>query len=98
MHENETTDGLESSDQPFRTLFESSPDAIFIEDLEGYVVDCNPAAAVLHCTTREWLVGRHASELVPPDLKFEVVLYSSPTPTEFEGFSYTTTGLSIPVS
>ena len=93
-----TTDGLEHSDQPFRALFESSPDAIFIEDLDGYVIACNPAAVRLHETTREKLLGRHVSELVPPERRQEVVTYSMPAPVEFEGFSLTDTGRSVPVS
>src|SRR2546430_1260561 len=84
MTAKETMDGLENTDQPFRTLFESSPDAIFIEDLEGYVVDCNPAAARLHMTTRGKLIGRHVSELVPPEHRREVILYDTPVPEEFE--------------
>ncbi len=98
MDQNQTTDGLEDEDQPFRTFFESSPDAIFIEGLEGYVLTCNPAAAALHCTTRERLIGRHASELVPPGYRSRIILYSSQSPEEFESFSYTDTGASIPVS
>ena len=79
-------------------MFESSPDAIFIEDLEGFVVDCNPAAASLHKTERSQLVGRHVIELIPPECRRDVILYSSPSPGEFESFSLTATGASIPVS
>jgi len=37
----------------FRTLFESSPDAILIEDQNGYILDCNPATSALHRIPRE---------------------------------------------
>lgn len=47
----------------FQSLFESSPDAIFIEDLSGNVLDCNPAAAALHGTTRHELIGRNVADL-----------------------------------
>ncbi|HLH30691.1 MAG TPA: PAS domain S-box protein, partial [Terriglobia bacterium] len=85
-------------EQLFQTFFESSPDAIFIEDLLGNVLDCNPAAAALHGTTRENIVGKHVSELVPPDRRNEIVTLSATPKSDFEGFSYTADGRSIPVS
>jgi PAS domain S-box-containing protein len=81
----------------FQTLFESSPDAIFIEDMAGNVLDCNPAAASLHGTTRENIIGRNVAELVPPEQRKELVTLETPQ-AEFESFSYTFDGRSIPVS
>ncbi len=49
----------------FRDLFENSPDAVFVESSEGIVLDVNRAACHLHSLSRERLVGRHATELVP---------------------------------
>jgi len=46
----------------FRTLFESSPDAILIEDQNGYILDCNPATSALHRIPRELLIGKHGSD------------------------------------
>src|SRR5208283_3622067 len=47
-------------------LFENSPDAIFVEDLDGTVLDVNFAACVLHGLTREQLIGKNAMiDLVP---------------------------------
>jgi two-component system cell cycle sensor histidine kinase/response regulator CckA len=82
----------------FRTCFESSPDAIFIEDMAGNVLDCNPAAATLHRTTRENIIGRHVSELVPPECRAEIVTLGSQTKTDFESFSLMADGRSVPVS
>jgi PAS domain S-box-containing protein len=82
----------------FQTFFESSPDAIFIEDMAGNVLDCNPAAAALHGTTREELVGRNVSTLVPPERRADLVTLSTQSKNEFEGFSLTADGRSIPVS
>jgi PAS domain S-box-containing protein len=56
---------LRESEARFRNLFENSPVAIFVEDLEGKVLDVNRAACALHETTREDLVGKHVLELVP---------------------------------
>jgi len=39
-------DELQERDRLFRTVFEDSPDAIFIEDLEGNVLDATRPRAV----------------------------------------------------
>jgi PAS domain S-box-containing protein len=59
--------GLRESEKRFRDLFEGSPDAIFVEDLHGTVLDVNPAACRLHGVTREELIGKKVFDLVPPD-------------------------------
>ncbi len=58
---------LRESQRRFRDLFENSPDAIFVESLEGTVLDVNFAACLLHGLTREQLIGKNApNDLVPP--------------------------------
>ena len=58
---------LRHSQQRFHDLFENSPDAIFVEDLNGKVLDVNAAACTLHKLRREELLGKNAVEdLVPP--------------------------------
>ena len=58
---------LRESEQRFHDLFENSPDAIFVEDLDGTVLDVNFAACVLHGMTREQLIGKNAiNDLVSP--------------------------------
>ncbi|MGO8837154.1 MAG: PAS domain S-box protein [Limisphaerales bacterium] len=57
---------LRESQRRFRDLFENSPDAIFVEDLDGTVLDVNFAACVLHGLTRDQLIGKNAMiDLVP---------------------------------
>jgi PAS domain S-box-containing protein len=58
---------LHESEQCFRDLFEGSPDAIFVEDVHGRVIDANPAACDLHAYGHNELIGKHVSELVPRD-------------------------------
>ncbi len=60
---------LHESQRRFRDLFENSPDAIFVEDLKGNVLDVNLAASLLHGIPREQLIGKNAVELVPPNLR-----------------------------
>jgi len=64
---------LRDSEQRFRELFEGSPDAVFVEGLDGTVLDINPAACRLHGMTREQLIGKNVSDLVPAEVREEVV-------------------------
>ena len=59
-------------DGRFRLLFEHSPDAIFVETLDGIVLDVNDAACRLHGRSREELVGINVLELVPPAVRNRV--------------------------
>src|SRR5208282_4939810 len=55
------------SQRRFHDLFENSPDAIFVEDMDGNVLDVNMAACALHGVKRQELVGRNAlNNLIPP--------------------------------
>jgi PAS domain S-box-containing protein len=63
---------LRDSEQRFRDLFEGSPDAIFVEDAHGTVLDINPAACRLQGLRREELIGKNLCDLVPPELREEV--------------------------
>jgi PAS domain S-box-containing protein len=59
-------DELRHSQRRFRELFENSPDAIFVEDLQGNILDVNPSACKLHGLTREQLLGKNSiNDLVP---------------------------------
>jgi PAS domain S-box-containing protein len=58
---------LRDSEARFRQLFEESPDPIFVEDAGGHVIDANEAACDLHGYPRWELIGKHFSELVPPE-------------------------------
>jgi PAS domain S-box-containing protein len=57
---------LRQTEQRFRDLFENSPDAIFVEDLNGKVLDVNMAGCVLNGMAREQLIGKNAlTDLIP---------------------------------
>ena len=57
---------LLQSQRRFRDLFENSPDAIFVEDLAGKILDVNLGACRLHGLSRAQLVGKNAiDDLVP---------------------------------
>ncbi len=69
----QTREELHESEKRFRDLFENSPDAIFVEDFDGTVLDVNFAGCVLHGLTREQLIGKNAlHDLIPQSKREEV--------------------------
>jgi PAS domain S-box-containing protein len=61
---------LKESEAQYRTLFEGSPDAIFIADSEeGTILDANQAACRLLARRREEIIGLHQSKLHPPEME-----------------------------
>ncbi len=59
---------LEESEARYRALFEAAPAGVFLELLDGTVVECNERAAQMLGYTREELRGKNAAELVPPEI------------------------------
>ena len=94
-------EALRKSEVRFRDLFEASPDAIFVEDWQGTILDVNPAACTLHGYTRDQLIGANAADLVPPHLREAMVRdfsqLLSGSLRQSEGASLTSDGLEIPV-
>ncbi len=93
---------LTQSEQRFRTLFEHSPDAIFVESLAGIVLDVNPAACELHGLSREQLIGKHVMELVPPRIRDDALRdfpkLASGELRQLEGFSWHAERGEVPIS
>ena len=89
---------LQEREHLFRTVFEESPDAIFIEDLDGNVLDANPAACRLQGLTRDELIGLNASALVPPDQRGSIARAEQLVGHSVQGYSLDGAGRSIPVS
>jgi PAS domain S-box-containing protein len=91
----------EASERKFRLLFEHSPDAIFLEDSSGTVVDVNPAGCALHGLARKDVIGRKVMELIPPGSRAEAELlfpkWFSGELTRYTGRSLTAGGREIPV-
>ena len=59
---------LHETQQRFRDLFEGSPDAVFVVDARGCVLDVNPAACDLHGNTRSKLIGMSLEALVSAEV------------------------------
>ena len=97
----ERSERLRRSEQQLRSLFEHSPDAIFVEDMDGNVLDANVAACRLHGLSWQELVGHNVRDLVPPEHRDSVVAefprWGTGELQAYEGFSYTRSGQMIPV-
>ena len=61
----------------FRDLFESSPDAIFVQDLKGNILDANPEACGICGQSHAELVGRNLDGILPPE-SLEELLHAVP--------------------
>jgi ammonium transporter len=92
---------LRETESRFHDLFESSPDAIFVEDFQGKVLEANPAACALHGITRDELIGVNVLDLVPPDIRSEVAIefpeMAGSSEYVVESLSYTAQGRAVPV-
>ena len=58
---------LVSSEERYRTLFEESPDALFVSALDHTVLDANEAAVRLYHVNRGEVLGRYFGQLISAD-------------------------------
>ncbi len=61
-------EALRTNEVKYRTLFETSTDAIFLETRGGRVVDCNDRACELYGYTKNEMLALSAERLVPDDV------------------------------
>jgi PAS domain S-box-containing protein len=60
-------EALRASEERFRSLVEQASDGIFIADLEGKYTDANRSACQMLGYTREELIGKKITDLIPPE-------------------------------
>ncbi len=59
-------DKLRSSEEKFRTLYDSSSEAVMLLDKNDFL-DCNNAALeIFDCASREEFYGKHLTDMLPP--------------------------------
>ena len=84
-----------------QNLFIGSADAIFVESLDGTILDVNPAACALHNLNRDELVGENVLSLIPPEhreqAKEEFDRFVSGGMDYLESYAYTYGRQKVPV-
>jgi PAS domain S-box-containing protein len=63
----------EINEHKFHDLLENSPDAIFVEDEKGTILDVNNVACKFQGYTKEQLIGMNAFELIPPSYREDIL-------------------------
>ena len=58
----------EDSEKRYHALFEAATDAIFLETLNGRILDCNTAALDLFGYSRQEMLQRGVTDLVPEEV------------------------------
>jgi PAS domain S-box-containing protein len=58
---------LRESEEVYRQVFDAVMDGLFINDLEGRIVQVNPAGCRMHGYERDELMGESCLKLVPPE-------------------------------
>ncbi|MFP4366846.1 MAG: PAS domain S-box protein [Bacteroidales bacterium] len=96
-----TQEAYNIHNEGFRILFENSPDAIFVEDEEGFILNANQAACDLQGIEHNRLVGMNIRDLVPASDVNAVFernkLWFEGNLNLFDGVVYSETGKIIPV-
>jgi PAS domain S-box-containing protein len=61
----ERTGDLRRSQEKLKSIFDASPDAITLTDLDGIIIECNQAALEINgCEKREDMIGRSTLEFI----------------------------------
>lgn len=68
-----TEDKLVASEILFNSFFDNVPDAIFIEDTDGTILNVNKKACELQGISKKNLIGKNISELIPEKDKRKVM-------------------------
>ena len=92
---------LREQERRLSDLFNLSPDAIFVENLDGRVLDVNTAACHMHAMSRETLIGKNIFDLTPPDthasVKANFEKLTAGKTSHIEGENLAADGRRIPV-
>lgn len=56
-----------TADQNFRTIFNNAPDAMYVEDEHGTILDANEEACSTQGLSRNQLIGKNILDITPPE-------------------------------
>lgn len=92
---------LKNSEKQFREIFNSSPDAIFVEDLNGNILDVNDEACKMYGLKRADFVGKNISTLTPTTqieaMETRQPLLAKGEMNVFESLALTSSGDALPI-
>ncbi len=95
------TEQLRNSEERLRTIFQNSPDALFIEDEYGIILDANPVACAFHNLSHSELIGKNAFGLLPAsrreEAKCDFHKWFNGELKRHEGLSHSGDGCEVPV-
>jgi len=93
-------EALKESELRFRTMVEMAPDAIFIVSQTGAFIEVNPAACKQLGYTREQLLSRHVSDILPVSLAAKAswrLKTMENADSSYESFHMRSDGTQVPV-
>lgn len=61
---------LRDSEERYRTFVEASMDAIYLESIEGEILDCNEAACEMLGYRKDELIGKSVTDLLPKNKRY----------------------------
>jgi PAS domain S-box-containing protein len=92
---------VKNSEKRFRDIFLNSPDAIYIESIDGTILDVNEAACRMHEATKAYLVGKTIFDVSPPHLHEQIKKIQpdliSGLVKKYESECLTKTGKTVPI-
>lgn len=92
---------LKNSEKQFREIFNNSPDAIFLEDLNGNILDVNDEACKMYGKKREDFVGKNIATLTPTTqieaMETRQPLLAKGEMNVFESLALTSSGEVLPI-
>jgi len=59
---------LKESEEKYRNLFKTSPEAVFLEDMDGGIVSVNQKGCEIYGYSREEMLKLNVVDIVPPDI------------------------------
>jgi PAS domain S-box-containing protein len=63
---------LAEKEKQYQDLFMHSPGALLLEDLDGNIIDLNPAFSKMTDYSREELIGKNVRIFIPPDMQSQI--------------------------
>ena len=72
---------LRESEEKYRTLVDISPAGVFLETVEGEILDCNDSACRMLGYTKNELIGLNAADIVPDEIAthFDELNFADPS-------------------